>query len=363
MEPAVSRKLDAFRFFAALAVVAAHASQLGYAGPGSGALVGYGRLGVVAFFVLSGYVIAYVCERKHESGSGYLVARLARLHSVLVPALLLTWACDAAGSLADPSLYSRFPSAWDLSTLPTALLFPTFLNQRFGQGIQWLSDGPLWSIAYEFWYYALFGAWYFARGKTRTVMLAVCLALAGPRILMLFPLWLAGVLVYRQRHVVAAIDGKWAAWAGCIGLGLLLLAASPPGWQATEGLRQAGDRWFGHSWSSFAPWDLSILVPICMVMVAATHPAAMNPGERLGRALQALAGGTFSIYCFHVPLMLLLRATGVYAASNLMQAMFATVLVVTACLLLSIPTERRKGAWTRFWTKMLHRKPGVIRHA
>jgi peptidoglycan/LPS O-acetylase OafA/YrhL len=142
-----------------------------------------------------------------------------------------------------------------------------------------------------------------------------------------------------------------------------MAASSSPGWRATEFLRDAGTSVLGNGWSSFALWDLAILAPLCMVMLAVTHPLAMNPGERAGRALQFLAGGTFSIYCFHAPLLLLLRSSGAYAGNSAAEALLAAMLVVAACLGLSMLTERRKAGWVWFWTKMIHRNSGVIRHA
>jgi peptidoglycan/LPS O-acetylase OafA/YrhL len=353
MDLAVSRKIDAFRFLAALAVVACHASQLAYTGPGAGALIAYGRLGVIAFFVLSGFVIAYVCQTKHRDWSHYLVARLARLHSVLVPALLLTWLADAAGAELAPALYRRFPSPWDPAVLAQAPLFPAFLYESFGLGLRWLSNGPLWSIAYEFWYYALFGAATFLRPAARWPILAIALVLAGWKILLLFPLWLIGVVLYRRRGLVARMDPALARSCGLAGIAALLALCSPSGWAMLAGLRAAGIATFGNSYSAFVLWDLVLVAPIAMVLVAVLHPGALVPGARAGAWMKRLADGTFSIYCFHVPLLLLLRATGLYDPARWIDAAAAAVLVVFACLLLSFATERRKSVWTRLWARIL----------
>jgi peptidoglycan/LPS O-acetylase OafA/YrhL len=65
MNNLVSIRLDAIRAIAALSVFCSHFAQLGVAGTNSETLWTLGRLGVVAFFVMSGYVIAYVAECKH----------------------------------------------------------------------------------------------------------------------------------------------------------------------------------------------------------------------------------------------------------------------------------------------------------
>ena len=51
----------------------------------------------MVFFVLSGFVIAYVSEQKEHTLREYSISRLARLWSVAVPALILTIALDQLG--------------------------------------------------------------------------------------------------------------------------------------------------------------------------------------------------------------------------------------------------------------------------
>jgi len=57
---------------------------------------------------------------------------------------------------------------------------------------------PYWSLCYEVWYYALFGAAVYLPPARRMLWLVLLAAIAGPRILLLLPVWLAGV---------------WLAWA------------------------------------------------------------------------------------------------------------------------------------------------------
>jgi len=130
MTPAVSQRLHALRLFAALLVVATHANQLGYTGSSHGLLEPLGRLGVIVFFVLSGYVIAHVSETRHRNLSSYMLARLGRLNSVLIPV------ADLVGSSLAPSLYARFPAVRDPLALATAPAFASFMYQSFGNGLR-----------------------------------------------------------------------------------------------------------------------------------------------------------------------------------------------------------------------------------
>ena len=120
-----------------------------------------GRIGdaaVIVFFVLSGFVIAYVADTKERTIQVYAASRLARLWSILIPALAVTLIVDRIGLDLDPTVYegwgrSLAPLSSPLQLVPTAV----FVNELWFAGIPPLSNAPAWSIAFEFWYYAIFG--------------------------------------------------------------------------------------------------------------------------------------------------------------------------------------------------------------
>jgi peptidoglycan/LPS O-acetylase OafA/YrhL len=130
---------------------------------------GAGHEAVMLFFVLSGCVIAHVIYGLHERGRwswrGYLSARLTRLWIVLIPALLLTAFWDRIGmwiAAGKQSIYvgDGFGNILNQSVAalsdPAVFLGNVFFLQRilvptFG------SNGPVWSISYEFVYYFFFG--------------------------------------------------------------------------------------------------------------------------------------------------------------------------------------------------------------
>ena len=149
MTPALSVYLDALRFTAAMVVFLAHAS---YARLTGGVLPGFGLLAddaVMAFFVLSGFVIAWTAEKKKHAGLGeYASARLARLYSVAIPALLLTVVVDPIGLRFAPEIYP--PNVYEgdvpLLRLGAALIF---CNELWFATIRPFSNGPFWSLGYE----------------------------------------------------------------------------------------------------------------------------------------------------------------------------------------------------------------------
>lgn len=201
-------------------------------------LTGLGHQAVMVFFVLSGYLVGGAVLKAHQSGRfawpGYLMARLVRLWVVLIPCLLLTLVIDGVTlSLAPQALQGAYESLWhsgprageyqrDGATLLGNLLFMQTL---------WVpvlgSNGPLWSLAYEFWYYLAFPCLLIAwrgwasslqKGASRRkgVFAALALLVMGgalPSELWLgFVIWLMGVAVAvaAKPHLRAAsqINGK-----------------------------------------------------------------------------------------------------------------------------------------------------------
>ena len=179
---------------------------------------GLGHQAVMVFFVLSGYLVGGSVLAAHQSGrwswTNYALRRMARLWMVLLPALGLTLAFDSLGRQWFPAgyegkfqvLYNSGPSL----AAPADLRGVTFLgNACFLQTITVPplgTNGPLWSLANEFWYYALFpllcGLW-FLRAWPRRFLFAL----------------LAGALIWWLPAVLTSAGGIWlfgvaAFWAG-----------------------------------------------------------------------------------------------------------------------------------------------------
>jgi peptidoglycan/LPS O-acetylase OafA/YrhL len=179
------------------------------------ALASAGHQSVILFFVLSGYFIGGTVfrsvERDQWAWSGYLLRRLVRLWTVLVPALLLCLFWDLLGihlHLA-PALYAGNVANNMVGDVASALSPRIFFgNLFFLQTIRTTvfgSDGALWSLANEFWYYLLFPLGLLALRRAmqpshRMICAALFLVAAwfiGSAMLLAFPIWLAGVLLFK----------------------------------------------------------------------------------------------------------------------------------------------------------------------
>ncbi|GGF10411.1 acyltransferase [Aliidongia dinghuensis] len=186
----------------------------------------YLQTAVMLFFVLSGFVIAYVLDCREHDAAVYVRKRLARLYSVVLPALLLTAVCDAIGQHHNPDLYFEGPWSYPRDGQPLHyistlfLLNQTWLAPNMEPGI----NTPFWSLSFEAFYYALIGLAVFASGSFRALSILLVSLLAGPAVLGLFPIWLLGFGLYHlsRRWVLPAFPGALAAV-----LGLVLLLSSP----------------------------------------------------------------------------------------------------------------------------------------
>ena len=108
-----------------------------------------GREAVIIFFILSGYLVGGQAIENRIAGRfsflRYMLARIARLYTVLVPALLATLMLEyARGTLTTAN--------GGVATFIGNLLF---LQSTFVPSYG--SNAPLWSLAFEWWFYVMFG--------------------------------------------------------------------------------------------------------------------------------------------------------------------------------------------------------------
>ena len=196
-------------------------------------VTGLGHQAVMIFFVLSGFLVGgsviTALQRGKWSWRGYLLRRMSRLWVVLIPALLLTLFWDKLGCSVAPGgyhgdyreLYHSGPTAvipadWSIGTfLGNAFFLQTILVPCFG------TNGPLWSLANEFWYYLLFP-------------LLILLVIPGTRVpaRMACLLLAAGILLFLPKSIL--VGGViWLLGAGVfylIQIGKIRSIVSHPLW-------------------------------------------------------------------------------------------------------------------------------------
>jgi peptidoglycan/LPS O-acetylase OafA/YrhL len=300
MKTTTSLYIDALRFISALLVILYHSGFTEIANGFPGVLGHFGNEAVMVFFVLSGFVIAYA-SRAHDNLSGYMIARLSRLWSVVIPALVLTAVVGCLGSQLNPQYYHARVIDNSLAAFSSAALF---LNQvwdaQYAPGL----DYPFWSVCYEFWYYVVFAAAIYLKGTLRLAAVLSAAAVAGPKILLLLPTWLLGVAAY---HVASCAKIRpaagWVLWMGSGALLMAYIGTGVRGWVATltPNVMLPGGK---------LSLPLIVDIYIIAVIVAANlvgfdvvGSAFLPLLQRCRRGIRYAASHTFSMYLFHYPLL------------------------------------------------------------
>jgi peptidoglycan/LPS O-acetylase OafA/YrhL len=138
--------------------------------------------------------------------------------------LALTFIIDWIGVRVAPDLYLGQPwFAGDrpiLRYLASLLMLQEVWHLRLVPGI----NGPFWSLSYEAIYYLAFGIIFFTRHALKWLAVALLLALAGPVVTALFPIWGLGFFAYKFCKSKAIPESLCYVLAIS---GLFLLAASP----------------------------------------------------------------------------------------------------------------------------------------
>ena len=295
ISPGLSLHLNVLRLGAAMAVLIDHLLLKRYHGLPRDLNAGFdfGADAVMVFFAISGFVIAHAASGR--TAGAFAFARLTRLWSVMVPAVILTFALDRLGSATNPAAYAG--GFYNPLTFVEYLFFGlTFSNEWMWQITRIGINGPLWSLSYEAAYYALFAVAFYARGWARIAMLGLGAAIAGPMILAYMPAWLAGVAVYH------AMKRPWALprallWAAALGPVLVYAGV------AATGHPSAGPGLFPElGRQAHLLWDNAV------GLLAAVHIFAVGLLCRgrpcpTARSVDFLAGASFSIYVCHFPLI------------------------------------------------------------
>lgn len=359
---AFSIYLDLVRFLAAVLVYLWHSNQRRLIEP----LVPmglYGKSAVIAFFVLSGFVIAYVVHTKERDWRRFVAGRTARIFSVVIPVLMLTLMFDAIGRSLSPIVYQgQYP--WDHFIVRTGASL-AMLTEVWAVSITTFSNVPYWSIAYEWWYYVLFGLAVFVPGRWRWPGVVLTALLLGPKIILLAPVWLSGVLLYRWR---------WMAERS-VGFGACLVVISLVGiWAFHYGdyvefvdhrvSALVGERWFrllAFSKHFLSDYLLCALVWMNFAGMRLLAPWLAPLLLAVERPVRAAASLTFTLYLLHQPALLMWAAVLRGNPREWSTWGAFTALTAVTIVLVSHFTEQRRHLLKAALERLLERTPARAR--
>jgi peptidoglycan/LPS O-acetylase OafA/YrhL len=371
MTRTLSILLDLLRFSAAIMVVVGHLTQ-GYFSTGWPDLTRDAVSAVSVFFVLSGFVISFVTQARETNATDYAAARISRLYSVMVPALILSGLVLAVAIRLDP----RFVADWSgvqsqvafLRVHPIARFFfqcalsLLFLNSIHNYETCPGVDGPIWSLSFEAAYYALFAIAVFTRGYWRVVLAVLCCLVFGTPMLRLLPVWAAGVVMHRWIASLQIRKKNYpVAGAFCLVAVVLAVLAWPHfnAWaygphgslagQFLHGPGRAIDAGIFYYWGAAT----------CLFLFGAAQfeqalGKVLLPAEK---PIRWAAGHTFALYLFHFPLLVLIYSVTHYDRSSPLAKSLVFIVVLGLCALLSKVSEEKKSWWRRIVNGWLEHLP------
>jgi peptidoglycan/LPS O-acetylase OafA/YrhL len=346
--------LDILRFAAAIGVVVSHSGKKAF-GTGWREQSIWGNLAVPMFFVLSGFIIRFVTRSREANPREYSIDRASRIYSVVLPAMLATLLCSGLCLLLNHDRFLHDWSPFFNHPIARLLLNLTFLSQIWGFNTIPFINSPFWSLGYECLYYVFYGFVIFLRGWKR---IAVCTALAlliGPQVMFLLPLWWLGCWLYDAYHrvrsrrassIALAVLAIWltlSALARLTGTGrmpfepsaILFSIASLPNPIPLLGQPIHRATMFAYG-AGIVGATLLFLTLLAVDLIPLPRNAAWK------QSIRRIADGTFVIYLFHYPILLLFTYAGFIHYGHNLENIAVLTAMVCALIALAIPVDALK---------------------
>jgi len=336
----LSSLLDFLRFSAAIAVFLGHTNFYWFfCGHVSGLGPQNGQDYVIIFFVLSGFVISWSIDRKKDYHfKQYLFDRMVRLWSVALPALCLGAVLDHLGRSIHPQTYGSIFSADHLGL--KYLISGLFLHESWFVSIRPGTNGPFWSLSYEFFYYLIFGAIALLPSLKSKLLVGLTFCLvAGPKILILFPCWLVGcvsywgckklkpnalvswvLLVFSLYFLISTLAPRWVSWTPTNFPGL---GVSP----------------LFYSAKYLDDFAIALALGLLLLSLSRWFTLEMKPISWLATLVRTCSKCSFSLYAIHFPLMAFLSALWAGGLLKNISHLNATLLVFLCCSVFALLFE------------------------
>lgn len=324
-----------------------------------------GHQAVLAFFVMSGYlvggaVLAHM-RKSQDFLRDYFIHRVSRIYLVVGPAVALTFVLDSIGraAFADSGVYD-----WSVfkGHFSATLFFASLVNLQGIAFDYFGTNGPLWSLACEFWYYVTFPLLLlpFARnyplafrygGFALGVALFTALSIPPSWFKFGYILWATGAFATLLPGPI--IKSRWRALAlYAIVVVLIRLLVRGPVLIAHPWLADAAD----------------LFASALFIIVLLAFRFGPHEGFSLLRPKfhKTLADFSFSLYSIHMPILILTRAavgsafgrdwaTQLATPQHYVVAFSVMAVTIVAGYFFSRVTEAKTGAARRKLRALLDR--------
>ncbi len=305
---------------------------------------------VIVFFVLSGYLITMSAHKKGTTFTSYVIARLGRIYSVVIPALVFSYfvafvlRSQHHQLINDDKLVSRF------------FLNLLFLTQSWNFCAMPPVNGPFWSISYEVMYYLIFGAFLLIAKPYKYFIAILFVLLAGPKVLLLFPAWITGSWLYsitsKEKRI---INERFCTIIFLFSLFVIIYFIINP--YQFPLLKLADTLPFHYnlffSWNYQADYLFSVLIFINLFgFFGFSHKLNdyLNKTfyDKIIKVVFLIGNSTFTLYLFHVPLMIFLASIFPYNKLNIWHNLLLISVTLVSIYFIARVTEWKVKYWREF---------------
>ncbi len=356
MNPYFSIYLEIARIIATLIVFLGHGKMFYQPLAEHLDVTNLGRDGIIIFFILSGFVITWCANERDKSVIDFAINRASRIYSVAIPGIILGIAASLfVSAYISEDISYQFDKPWIY--LP---IYLTFTGDLWNLSETPPGNFPYWSLNYEVWYYAIFAAFFYIRGFFRWPVVFCLMMLVGPGILSLFPLWIAGSLLYYLRNKIR-LSTSIARVILAFTLGLIIIVKITA---VDNTLDQYNAVLWGFLFNNeFEPplllGDYFIGLIVFINFVAA-YNARLSFHIKADNLIKYLASFSFSFYLFHLPIFTAVQAI-VPFNDSLLVCLFVMACSSVLIICLAMQTEHRKGSYRAFFRSLVISNPPIFR--
>ncbi len=315
---------------------------------------------VIVFFVLSGFLITMSASRPNITIKTFMTARIGRLYSVLLPALLLSFL--VAKILIVGNYYPINLVRNNTQIIQRILLNLTFLSQSWNLNATPPLNGPFWSVQYEFMYYLIIASWLLVKNNFKYVLILIIILLSGLKVMLLFPCWLIGSLLYLLISKKKTLNFGLSVILFFSTLILLFFILS--GKLNLPFEKTIGDHdFFGFllffSWNYKADILFSLIVAtnVFAIFGLSKKIEYLNSSSlvnKLHSKIQIMSNCSYTLYLFHLPLLFLFATIIPYDKTSSINQIGLIIMVLVAVYFIAKQTEWKVELWRGFVEKLFN---------
>ncbi len=377
MDKVRSLYLELLRIIAALYVFLYHfgSEKLGdkmyFSTPEFNKKIGLKYLGahyfVIVFFVLSGFLITMsVCKSKVTLKS-FFIARLGRLYSVLLPALIFSYIVSfilvhTVTLINDIYSYDHLAIRF--------LLNITFLTQTWTLCATPPLNTPFWSVNYEFIYYAIIATIVLIKKPIRKIICLILLFLiAWPKVMFLAPAWFAGSLLFFVQDRVK-FDKKLSYLSFVITLFCIILVLSNPKMMPLSKNTNTNNLFnfnLLYSWNYQADFLFALLIAanIYFLFIISSSINKMLSEKTMNifyNLTRKIGNCSYTLYLFHLPLLFFYATVFPYNKTNQVHQAGIICLVIISVFFIAKYTEWKIEFWRLLMQKLFNMGTKLINY-